>query len=541
MTTSGPTPPCSSSLPACSLSEVFVVHFEFRRNSHTFSLVERPLVLGLLYARPAVLVPAHIVGAALALVLHRRQRAVKLVFNLASLAVQDSVALAVFSWLSVGGSPLARSTWLAGAVACGAGSLVGILLVFRAMRLSGDLPPRPERTYSLLFGVVATIITTSTAMAMAVLAERDRAATILLVLPVAALYLAHRAYVATRNEHRHVEVLHDSAELLLPNGLPVPALDEMLLRTQAAFGVAVAAMVYRGSESADLTSLIAAPGTEHGVRTGDDAHEWWSQLEALVPDRDGRILGVPGRDGAAPKVLAGVSVRDGMAVALRADDRLFGYLLVVNRLGDVGRFTADDLRVLQTVGRQVVAAVAGTESGISASELRVLDGELRYRARHDGLTGLANVAGLRDRLSLYLASAGAGGAGVLVLEVDGIEAAIDRLGPDTRDKLLLVIAQRIRSSVREDDTPARIDDRRFAVAARTPLGSSDARIIAERLRSVVGARVNIDGEGVALSTTVGVSMNTVGADADTVLVAANSALASAIRRGPGGLEIAESV
>ena len=54
------------------------------------------MVFGLLFANPLVLLLGQIVGSASALVIHRRQRPVKLAFNIRQLALQTIVAVAVF-------------------------------------------------------------------------------------------------------------------------------------------------------------------------------------------------------------------------------------------------------------------------------------------------------------------------------------------------------------------------------------------------------------------------------------------------------------
>src|SRR5690349_21851824 len=67
---------------AFGLAEVHVVHLRFRSEAHSFSLNEIPLILGLFFVSANGLVAAQLVGAAVALVFHRRQPALKLVFNL---------------------------------------------------------------------------------------------------------------------------------------------------------------------------------------------------------------------------------------------------------------------------------------------------------------------------------------------------------------------------------------------------------------------------------------------------------------------------
>src|SRR4051795_10762635 len=48
-------------------TEVWVVHVHFRRDAHSFSLSEVPLVLGLFFTSPLGLVLAQLTGAAIAL------------------------------------------------------------------------------------------------------------------------------------------------------------------------------------------------------------------------------------------------------------------------------------------------------------------------------------------------------------------------------------------------------------------------------------------------------------------------------------------
>src|SRR5437870_1506078 len=87
------------------LAECAVVHVHFRRQAHTLSLSEVPLVLGLFAASPLVLVGTQLVGMGAALVVYRRQRPLKIVFNLAQSALGTVLALAVFRSIVAGNDP----------------------------------------------------------------------------------------------------------------------------------------------------------------------------------------------------------------------------------------------------------------------------------------------------------------------------------------------------------------------------------------------------------------------------------------------------
>src|SRR5438067_596017 len=62
-------------------SEIFVVHVPVGSDSHSFSLGEVPLVIGLFQVTPGVLLAAAIAGGGLALLAYRRQEFTKVVFN----------------------------------------------------------------------------------------------------------------------------------------------------------------------------------------------------------------------------------------------------------------------------------------------------------------------------------------------------------------------------------------------------------------------------------------------------------------------------
>src|SRR5207249_9745608 len=72
---------------AFGVAERCVVHLQFRRSAHSFSLGDLPVVFGLLFASPHDLILAGLVGTGATLVIDRRLQPIKLAFNLAQLAL----------------------------------------------------------------------------------------------------------------------------------------------------------------------------------------------------------------------------------------------------------------------------------------------------------------------------------------------------------------------------------------------------------------------------------------------------------------------
>src|SRR5262249_49430819 len=130
-------------VPVFYFAEAYVIHVQFRREAHTISLSEGGLVVGLYLLSPGGLLAATVVGVAAALVFVRRQRAAKLVFNRAQLALATAVGLLVFRSVAELGDPFGPVGWLAAMLAVLAASVTGIALVTLAIEVAeGSVDPR---------------------------------------------------------------------------------------------------------------------------------------------------------------------------------------------------------------------------------------------------------------------------------------------------------------------------------------------------------------------------------------------------------------
>src|SRR3954447_3565845 len=77
------------------LASLCIVHVRFRRSAHSFSLADLPFVFGLVFATGDGFVLGAIVGHLVVLGLIRRLELVKLLFNLAQLALAATLAAAI--------------------------------------------------------------------------------------------------------------------------------------------------------------------------------------------------------------------------------------------------------------------------------------------------------------------------------------------------------------------------------------------------------------------------------------------------------------
>jgi GGDEF domain-containing protein len=118
--------------------------------------------------------------------------------------------------------------------------------------------------------------------------------------------------------------------------------------------------------------------------------------------------------------------------------------------------------------------------------------ELEYQELFDPATRLPRPPLVRDRLEVALARAARTRRKVGVLFVTVSVPADMPAGPGARFDVVPLIAGRLRSAVRPDDTIGRIGDFEFVVICNDVADAADLAAVAERLQSVIAVRVFLD-------------------------------------------------
>ena len=119
------------------------------------------------------------------------------------------------------------------------------------------------------------------------------------------------------------------------------------------------------------------------------------------------------------------------------------------------------------------------------TEQRRLSGEMRYRARHDSLTGLINRAEFESRLEALLGDDDDAQHGVLYIDLDQFKLVNDTCGHSVGDELLQNVAGILSGAVRSHDTVARLGGDEFGMILEHCPGKQTLRVaetICERLR-----------------------------------------------------------
>jgi diguanylate cyclase (GGDEF)-like protein len=160
------------------------------------------------------------------------------------------------------------------------------------------------------------------------------------------------------------------------------------------------------------------------------------------------------------------------------------------------------------------------------SSRRALEVELTKQAFCDSLTGLANRALFNDRLGHTIARLGRGGAqvAVILVDLDDFKLVNDSLGHSAGDRLLTVIAERLRAHVRPGDTLARLGGDEFALIVEN-LDEFGAAQLAERVLAVTREPIRLGTRDVVCTMSVGVAVAKAGDDCDTEELLRNADLA----------------
>ncbi len=171
---------------------------------------------------------------------------------------------------------------------------------------------------------------------------------------------------------------------------------------------------------------------------------------------------------------------------------------------------------------------------IDITERKRAEARFAFMAQHDGLTALPNRILLRQHLEDALAIARRSGEHVAVLFVDlnSFRTINDTLGHAIGDRLLKAVTRRLRASVRESDTVARLGSNEFAVIQTSIGRPEDAACLAERLIGVIGEPYALNGHTVLSSASIGIAVAPGdGDDSDKLLKNADMALSRAKSEG----------
>jgi diguanylate cyclase (GGDEF)-like protein/PAS domain S-box-containing protein len=174
------------------------------------------------------------------------------------------------------------------------------------------------------------------------------------------------------------------------------------------------------------------------------------------------------------------------------------------------------------------------------TERRRAEERLTHRTLHDVLTGLPNRELLLDRIGQGVAATNRHHATVAVffIDLDRFKVINDTFGHAAGDHALVTVARRLQTTVRPEDTVARLSGDEFVVVCPDLKQSVEAQLVGERITSALADPVPFGAEHLAVHASVGVAVtDDPGTDPETLLRDADTAMYDAKRDGRGQSDV----
>ncbi len=168
---------------------------------------------------------------------------------------------------------------------------------------------------------------------------------------------------------------------------------------------------------------------------------------------------------------------------------------------------------------------------------------LRYQAHHDALTGLPNRVLFTDRLEQGIEKSKRQQVGLALffIDLDKFKHINDSLGHGVGDSVLKIVAKRLESIIRKEDTLARLSGDEFTVIMEELTQPEDASLLAEKILEVLAEPMHIDDYTLYVSGSIGISLYPQDAtDAQYLLKYADTAMYKAKEEGRNNFQFYSS-
>ena len=172
---------------------------------------------------------------------------------------------------------------------------------------------------------------------------------------------------------------------------------------------------------------------------------------------------------------------------------------------------------------------------VDVTERRKAEARIAYMAHHDGLTNLPNRAFYQERLQQLLeARAVDGHVAVLCVDLDLFKNVNDSFGHPVGDRLLQMVAERLRQEVRGANLVARLGGDEFAIVLASVASPNEASDFAAKMIERLSVPYDIDGLEVVIGASIGIALAPVDGDnGEDLLRNADMALYRAKQNGGG--------
>jgi diguanylate cyclase (GGDEF)-like protein len=491
------------------LGMAYPLTIEFRRHGVITSLETVPLVLGMYFLQPVVVIAIYAGAMFVTRALVRRQPTMRWVFNTASVALCTSAALWIFRVTASHPGSVHPRTWASAFAGAMASEILSVALLAIVAAIHENKWNFKESVSVLEIALPVDIIATFLAIFAAAALTYDPATawaiSVFLALSIAAAQIFHRLSQRAEALARLYAVAREMGPMAAEPADLAPALTQ-LRRIMRANQLELAVTTSADRSFATVVTVfddveVGGEGVSVIKRAVDDELE-----SSLNPDFNSRLTWLPRRRRSRREA-------DRLSTRVAGGDRTLGILSAIGRTDPNASFERSDLHLLEAAADQLATAL---EKG------RLVE-SLRRAATRDTLTGLANLESLRSFLATML-DTGTGGV-LLLFDIDRFHDVNDMLGHDAGDAVLVEVARRLESSPSHGALTARVGSDQFALAIPGAAGSEVARLAALAVKSRVDGSLRFAEVSADVRVTVGIARSPDhGPDAPTLLRRAEMAM-----------------
>ena len=161
------------------------------------------------------------------------------------------------------------------------------------------------------------------------------------------------------------------------------------------------------------------------------------------------------------------------------------------------------------------------------SEAKKIQEVVKRQANYDALTGLPNRNLTLDRLEQLLLNSRREDKkfAVMFLDLDNFKSINDALGHNIGDELLITVATRLKTILRDVDSIGRLGGDEFIILLNNLSSENDAMTIANKALAEINRPMTLDGHTLQISSSIGITMYPIdGSSSDVLMKNADNAM-----------------
>ncbi len=474
------------------------VSLHHRGNTYLIALEEVPLLLGLVFLSPPLLVLACVGASAFVFLIVRKQALHKVCFNVAAGGLGMAVSAVVFREILRGHSAVSVWGCAAAVAALFVSAITMHVMVLIMARLLGQTTERRTGPQLLIH---AMITTASVCLAFVVFdaAWMNLWATVPILLVAALVIAVYRGYTRVSLRFASLQRLYDFSRALGTANLEPSSMSlEVLSQVCTVMRARRAQLVL--AEPSGIPRRISLD--DHGP----------SEVELISLDKSSIITqaidsglaslhtnGTPQRKTSYDPIAGRYS--HAVVAPLINQNTAIGAIVALDRDEELDGFDDDDLRLFEAL---VAHASANLERARLVEELRFEVDSKSHQATHDMLTGLPNRMLFLTRATSALNDSG--GVAIVLLDLDRFKDVNDTLGHAIGDRLLCEVSERLLRAVGEQATVARLGGDEFALVIAGVTESERAIAIVNELNAEMSRPIEMDGLTLAVTASAGIAL-----------------------------------